>query len=68
METIKVYSPVMDNDIQKNLNTSPIWKGLLYHESELIEANKKHSSLYEYSFKFEGLVPRQFLGVKKMAK
>jgi len=67
METVKVYSPVNDENIQKDLNGSPIWK-TAYTEDELVEAQKKHTEIYEYSMKFDGLVPKQFTGVKKLAK
>ena len=65
MESVKVYSPVLDNEIQKNLLGSPIWTGLRYAESELAEAQKKHTELYEYTIKFEGLKP---IMVNKMRK
>ena len=68
MKTEKVYSPINDENIQKNLEGSPIWKGLRYHESELAEAEKKHSILYEYSIKFDGLKAVQFTGVKKLVR
>lgn len=63
METVKVYSPINDESIQKNLEGSPIWKGLRYHESELTEA-LRNKNLFEYSFKFDGLKAVQFTGVK----
>jgi hypothetical protein len=65
METVKVYSPVNDENIQKNLNGSPIWKGLRYTEDEIVEAQKKHKELYEYSIKFDGLKP---IMLNKMSK
>jgi polysaccharide pyruvyl transferase WcaK-like protein len=68
MEIVKVLSPVQDNNIQKNLNGSPIWVGKRYHESELAIAEKENPILYEYSFKFDGLRCVQFTGVKKLAK
>lgn len=68
METVRVYSPINDEHIQKNINGSPIWTGLRYHESELTEAIKANKELYEYSFKFDGLAPIQFTGMKKVAK
>jgi hypothetical protein len=68
METVKVYSPINDEHIQKNINGSPIWAGLRYHESELAEASKSNKELYEYSFKFDGLKPIQINGIKKLAK
>ena len=68
METVKVYSPVNDENIQKNIEGSPIWKGLRYTESELVEATKANKELYEYSFKFDGLKCVQFTGMKKLVK
>ena len=68
MESVKVYSPVLDNEIRNNLLTSPIWTGLRYTESELAEAQKKHPELYEYTIKFEGLKAVQFAGMKKIVK
>jgi len=66
METVKVYSPVNDENIQKDLNGSPIWKQA-YHESEVAVAQKNHTEVYEYSVKFDGLKPVQLTGVKKLA-
>jgi len=66
MESVKVYSPVEDKDIRKNINTSPIWTGLRYHESELDEARKKHSELYEYTIKFDGLKPIMLSKISKL--
>ena len=54
MENVKVYSPVDDKEIRKNLNGSPIWKQA-YHEDELPEAMKKNSQMFEYVIKFDGL-------------
>jgi hypothetical protein len=68
MESVKVFSPVQDNEIRTNLLGSPIWTGLRYAESELVEAQKAHPVLYEYTIKFEGLKPVQFAGMKKLTK
>lgn len=68
MEVVKVYSPVEDKKIRENLNNSPIWSGLRYHIDELEVAKSAHSTLYEYTFKFEGLKPVQLTGVKKLTK
>lgn len=65
METIKVYSPVQDKAIQKNLNDSPIWKQA-FHADELEEARKKHPEMYEYTIKFDGVKPIQVTGTKKL--
>ena len=67
METVKVYSPVNDENIQKNLDGSPIWKKA-YTAEDLVEAIKENTDIYEYSIKFDGLIPKQFTGVKKLAK
>ena len=66
MESVKVYSPVLDNEIQKNLLGSPIWTGLRYAASELAEATKKHPELYEYTIKFEGLRPIMINKINKL--
>ena len=67
LEPVTVFSPIEDKDIRNTLGASPIWKQA-YHESELVEAKRKHADIYEYSFKFEGLVPKQLTGVKKLPK
>ena len=67
METVKVISPVDDKGIRNDLNGSPIWK-TAYHANELKIAEKKHSELYEYSVKFDGLRPVQVTDIKKLAK
>ena len=64
METVKVYSPILDKDIRKNINNSPIWKEA-YHESEISNIKKP---LTEYTFKFEGLKPIQLTKMKKHKK
>jgi len=68
METVKVYSPVNDENIKKNLDGSPIWKGIRYTEDELAQAKQTHKDLYEYSIKFDGLKAIQLTGVKKIVK
>ena len=68
MKTEKVYSPIEDKKIRENLQDSPIWRGLRYHESELAEAEKKHPILYEYSIKFDGLKAIQVTDIKKHIK
>lgn len=64
METVKVYSPIFDKDIQKNISNSPIW-GEAYHESELGEIKKP---LTEYTMKFDGLTPVQVTKMRKHKK
>ena len=62
MENVVVYSPIEDNDIQKNLNGSPIWKKA-YHLEEL--QGKNFKDVFEYSIKFDGLKPFQVTKVRK---
>lgn len=64
METIKVYSPLNDKNIKKNINNSPIWSKC-YHEDELDNAKKKHKDLYCYQMKFDGLKPVQVTKISK---
>lgn len=65
METVKVYSPVNDENIKKNLEGSPIWKKA-YTAEELAVAKKTNATLYEYSIKFDGLRPIQLTDFKKL--
>jgi hypothetical protein len=67
LEPVKVYSPVEDKEVRTNLGKSPIWKQA-YHETELAIARRLHATLFEYSFKFEGLKVAQFTGFKKLEK
>ena len=65
METIKVYSPVDDKKIKENIINSPIWKNA-YHEYDIINAKKQHKFLYQYTIKFDGLIPIQVTNIKKI--
>jgi hypothetical protein len=60
----KVYSPIFDKDIQKNISGSPIW-GEAYHTDEISEVRKP---LTEYTIKFKGLVPMQVTKMRKFVK
>ena len=66
LELVKVYSLIEDKDIRTNLGNSPIFKGVRYHESELALAKKNHAILYEYIFKFEGLIPIMLTKMSKL--
>ena len=67
METVKVYSPVNDLNINRRpVAESEIWKGLKYTVDELAEAKKANATLYEYSIKFDGLTPVQVTDIKKL--
>lgn len=63
METVKVYSPILDTNIRKNLGNSLIWDKV-YHEDE----EMPDGPIHEYHFKFEGTVPVQVTKVPKGMK
>ena len=60
----KVYSPIFDKDIRKNISSSPIW-GEAHHEDELGGVKKP---LTEYTIKFKGLVPMQVTKMQKYVR
>ena len=60
MTTEKVYSPIFDKDIRKNVNNSPIWK-TAHHADEIGEVK---GPLTEYTIKFEGTKPVQVNNIK----
>jgi len=61
MTTEKIYSPIFDKNIQKNLNNSPIWQKA-YKEDEI----KDKHGLVEYTIRFSGLKPIQVTKIKKL--
>lgn len=65
METEKVYSPVKDGKIKRNLNDSPIWKNCYKQDEVTSDVLKKHNNIfYIYSIKFDGLKPVQVTKVE----
>ena len=66
-ETVKVYSPVEDKGIKKNLVDSPMWEKAI-HADDLAEELTPGKVLYEYTIKFDGPKPVQVNNVKKVAK
>lgn len=60
----KVYSPINDKDIKKNLNDSPIWKNCFHSDDLTTEVLSKNPNMAVYSIKFDGLVPIQVLKVE----
>ena len=64
MTTEKVYSPIFDKDIRKNVNGSPIWKKA-YHADEIVG---KKGPITEYIIKFEGTTPVQVKSFKNFKK
>jgi len=60
MITEKVYSPIEDKNIKRNLQHSPIWKNC-YKEDE----TKPNGMMYIYTIKFDGLKPIQVTKISK---
>lgn len=60
METVKVYSPILDEHIQKNIIKSPIWKEAYQEEEE-----KPEKRMYVYHIKFNGTIPIQVTKIEK---
>ena len=67
MEIVKLYSPLEDLNIKKDLDNSPIWKNVI-HADDLNEELTPGKVLFEYSIKFEGLKPIQVTDIKKITK
>ena len=67
MEIIKVYSPIEDKDIRKNLNGSPIWTKS-YHADEVDAVMSKNNNMFEYTIKFDGTKPVMVNNVKRYTK
>lgn len=64
MEIVKVYSPVEDKNIRKNLNESPIWKNSI-HADDIAKEQESHNTIWEYEIKFDGLKPIQVTDIKR---
>jgi len=60
LETVKVYSPIWDPNIRKELVHSPIWAEC-YHEDE----NRPAKIVNIYYIKFDGLKPVQVVKIIK---
>ena len=66
MENVDVYSPVNDPKIKTEFQDSPMWKKA-YTEEEYKSNPKRYPIWFRYSFKFEGLTPKQVTKVQKLA-
>jgi hypothetical protein len=65
MEIVKVYSPIEDKNIQKNLQKSEIWTNA-HHFDELTDTQIKYGNMFEYTIKFDGLRPIVVNKVRKL--
>lgn len=64
LEVVKVYSPIIDDSIQNELDKSSIWTKC-YHEDELEEA-MSNNSLTCYLIKFDGTTPIQVVKTERL--
>ena len=64
MENVRVYSPVEDKKIAKNIKDSLIWVKA-YTEEEYKKNLKTFNTWYRYSIKFDGLKPVQVTNIRK---
>lgn len=66
MITENVYSPIKDRSIKADLQNSVIWK-TAYKKSDLsAKILKTHATMYVYTIKFDGPVPKQVTKVREM--
>jgi len=61
MKTEKIYSPILDTNISKNINKSPIWDDCFHEEEE----KPSGTPLICYTIKFDGLTPVQVTKISK---
>ena len=60
METETFLSPILDENIQDKLKSSPIWR-LAFKEDEITdEIYELYPTWYAYYVKFQGVTPIQF--------
>ena len=60
----KVYSPVNDTEIKKDVFNSEIWKQAYKKEELTNDVTNKLGHIFEYTIKFDGLTPVQVTNVK----
>ena len=61
----RVYSPINDKNIKKNVNGSNIWKKC-YTEDEFRNHLPESLTMFEYQVKFKGLTPIQVTNIKQI--
>ena len=62
MKIEKVYSPIFDKNIHKDISNSPIWNKA-FKEDEL----QSRIGITEYTIKFDGLKPVQVTNLRKLS-
>jgi hypothetical protein len=60
----KVFSPIKDDEIKRNLNDSPIWKNCFHSDDLTAEVLAKYPNMIEYTIRFDGLKPIQVTKIK----
>jgi len=61
-----VISPIYDEKINSHILDSEIWKEAYTLDDMSDEIRKKHPILYEYSIKFDGVMPIQVTKIRKI--
>ncbi len=64
----KVFSPIHDADIAKNIGGSPIWGNCFKAEELTKDVLDKNPGMYEYRIKFHGTVPVQVTKIRPYNK
>lgn len=62
MKIEKIYSPIFDKNIYKDIANSPIWNKI-FKEDELVGK----LGITEYTIKFDGLSPIQVTKIRKLS-
>lgn len=62
-----VISPILDSDIQSNIEDSPIWKSAYMKDEITLELYHQHKAWYKYSIKFKGLTPVQCTNIESFS-
>lgn len=61
MITEKVYSPIFDKNIRKDIANSPIW-----NKAFKVDEIVSNIGITEYTIKFDGLKPVQVTNLRKL--
>jgi hypothetical protein len=57
--THKIYSPIKDDNIKKDITHSPIWKNCYHNDDD----KPNVPQMFVYTIKFNGLIPIQVLKI-----
>lgn len=63
MKTEIVYSTIVDPNIKKDVQNSPIWADCK-HSDDMSEKTLRSGNYTAYTIKFDGLIPKQVTNIK----